>query len=95
MPSNCPGFSNGKGRLHDSAHTYVNTYQCATHAPMPESSSSRPVCYDNKHLMSEDIKTAISRSIEHTACTSNGPYSVINLVSFNQILFAQLINGPQ
>ena len=54
-------------------HTLIHTSVLYTHAPMAESSSSRPVCYDNKHLMSEDIKTATRRSIEHTVCTSNGP----------------------
>ena len=53
--------------------TLIHTSVLYTHAPMAESSSSRPVCYDNKHLMSEDIKTATRTSIEYTACTSNGP----------------------
>ena len=67
-------------------HTLIHTSVLYTHAPMAESSSSRPVCYDNKHLMSEDIKLQPvgALNILHAQAMDR---SVINLVSFNQILF--------
>ena len=37
----------------------IHTLIRALHAPMAESSSSRPVCYDKKHLMSEDILKSV------------------------------------